>query len=145
MFLEHRDILSVKDLLPSLASTVAGLGRLLGPCSSLKNVKDPRTWAPPRLQTQHPSLEVRQSATGTQAESCFPWRSVGMTSRGASTSLTDLFSQWEVASSPWAGLSTEGVYGVLAASSASHHLRWVLAPLSPLSSRQVVLAFSIKL
>lgn len=68
-----------------------------------------------------------------------------MTSPGASTSLTDLFLQREVVSSPWTRSSAEGVYGVLAASSASHHLRWVLAALSPLSSGQVVLVFSIKL
>ena len=55
-----------------------------------------------------------------------------MTSRGTSTSLTDLFSQQEVASSPRAGSSAEGVYGVLVARSAPHHLSWALAPLSPL-------------
>lgn len=48
----------------------------------------------------------------TQAESSFPWRRVGMTSCGVSTSLADLFSQGEVASL-WAGSSAKGVYGFL--------------------------------
>lgn len=50
MLLEHRDILSVKGLLPAQASTVAEPGRLLASCSSLKNVKDPRTWPLPAFR-----------------------------------------------------------------------------------------------
>lgn len=108
-----------------------------------------RTWAPPRLQTlcQVSGGQAESAGAGvgmgTQAESCFPWRGVGMTSCGAGTSLTDLFSQREVASSSQAGSCAEGVYGVLAESSASHHLRWAPPPrLSLLSSCQVVLVSS---
>lgn len=75
---------------------------------------------------------------GIRAESSFPWRIAGMTSCKVSTSLADLFSQ--VA---FMGRSAQGVYGVLAASSASHNLRWSLQ--SHLSPCQVVLALSIKL
>lgn len=81
---------------------------------------------------------------GTQAESSFPWKRVGVTSYRISTFLGDLFSQGR------GGILTgrlicQRCLWVFAASWASHYLKWMLVPQSQLSLCQVVPAFSITL
>lgn len=125
--LENKDILSVEYLLPS--PLCKSRGRVAPRTLLIAEECAGSQTRGPSLPTLDPASIFQRSGRGheggmgTQAESSFPWRIAGMTSCKVRTSLADLFSQGKVVSS-WADSSAKGVYGVLAASSASHNLRW---------------------